>query len=86
MFANIDILFSFSMLLFLFQDDMEIVNLNAIEEAAQRVKGHIHVTPVMTCGMLNNMALGRNLFFKCELLQKTGSFKASILIKSCSVV
>ncbi|XP_003725943.2 serine racemase [Strongylocentrotus purpuratus] len=54
---------------------MENVNLNAIEEAAQRVKGHIHVTPVMTCGMLNNMAPGRNLFFKCELLQKTGSFK-----------
>ncbi|XP_063967958.1 serine racemase-like [Lytechinus pictus] len=54
---------------------MEIVNLNAIEDAAQRIKGHVHLTPVMTSGMMDKMTPGRNLYFKCELLQKTGSFK-----------
>lgn len=54
---------------------METVNLVEIEQAAHRIKGHVHMTPVMTCGMLDEMTNGRNLFFKCELLQKTGSFK-----------
>ncbi|XP_072164052.1 uncharacterized protein [Diadema setosum] len=54
---------------------MQAVTLESIEEAALRVKGHIHMTPVMTCGMLDSRAQGRKLFFKCELLQKTGSFK-----------
>nr|XP_054775353.1 serine racemase-like [Lytechinus pictus] len=54
---------------------MEMVDLKSIEDAAKRIKVHVHLTPVMTSGMIDKMIPGRNLFFKCELLQKTGSFK-----------
>ncbi|XP_041456248.1 serine racemase-like [Lytechinus variegatus] len=54
---------------------MEMVDLEAIEDAAKRIKVHVHLTPVMTSGMIDKMIPRRNLFFKCELLQKTGSFK-----------
>jgi threonine dehydratase len=43
-------------------------------EAKERVKGHVHHTPVMTCSWLNSQS-GHSLFFKCELFQKAGSFK-----------
>ena len=43
--------------------------------AAGRVlRGRVHRTPVLTSRALNGM-LGRELFFKCENLQRTGSFK-----------
>jgi len=48
--------------------------LDAIRVARQRIAPHIHRTPVMTCASLDRMA-GATLFFKCENLQKTGSFK-----------
>lgn len=46
----------------------------AILDAHTRIKERIHVTPVMTSASLDAMA-GARLFFKCENLQKTGSFK-----------
>ncbi len=49
-------------------------DLAAIREAHRRIAPHIHRTPVMTSASLDNMA-GARLFFKCENLQKTGSFK-----------
>src|SRR5258708_27136992 len=45
-----------------------------IEEAHERIRPRIHRTPVMTSESLNAMG-GAALFFKCENLQKTGSFK-----------
>ena len=45
-----------------------------IEEAHERIRPRIHRTPVMTSESLNAMS-GAELFFKCENLQKTGSFK-----------
>jgi threonine dehydratase len=45
-----------------------------IQEAHERIAPRIHRTPVMTSRSLNGMA-GAELFFKCENLQKTGSFK-----------
>src|SRR5262249_46187424 len=48
--------------------------LAAIRSAADRIAGWIHRTPVVTCHTLDHIA-GRSLFFKCENLQKTGSFK-----------
>jgi threonine dehydratase len=45
-----------------------------IQEAYDRIRPRIHRTPVMTSRSLNAMA-GAQLFFKCENLQKTGSFK-----------
>ncbi len=43
-------------------------------ETADRIRPYIHRTPVFTCQNLNQLT-GGNLFFKCENLQKTGSFK-----------
>jgi threonine dehydratase/serine racemase len=45
-----------------------------IQQAAQRIAGHAHRTPVITCATLDRMA-GRSLFFKCEQFQKAGAFK-----------
>jgi threonine dehydratase len=49
-------------------------SLDDIRVAARRIAPFIHRTPVMTCGTLDAMA-GARLYFKCENLQKTGSFK-----------
>ncbi len=46
----------------------------AILEAHARIAPRIHRTPVLTSASLDAMT-GAQLFFKCENLQKTGSFK-----------
>lgn len=43
--------------------------------AHERIKPHVHRTPVLTSRFLNELA-GAELFFKCENLQKAGAFKA----------
>ena len=50
------------------------IDWKTIEEAHERIRPRIHRTPVMTSRSLNAMAEAE-LFFKCENLQKTGSFK-----------
>jgi len=50
------------------------VNLHQIKEAYSRIKTHLKPTPVETSTYLDSLA-GYRLFFKCEQLQKTGSFK-----------
>lgn len=54
---------------------MTSLHLTDIEAAAKRLAGHIHQTPILTSTFLNN-ALGHNLYFKAENLQKVGAFKA----------
>jgi threonine dehydratase len=49
-------------------------SLETIREAHVRIAPHIHRTPVFRCHSLDKQA-GAELFFKCENLQKTGSFK-----------
>jgi threonine dehydratase len=49
-------------------------DLTSIREAAGRLAGLAHRTPVFTCSTLDRLA-GRALFFKCEQFQKSGSFK-----------
>ncbi len=49
-------------------------DLAAVRAAAARVAGLAHRTPAMTCDTLDRLA-GRRVVFKCENLQKTGSFK-----------
>jgi threonine dehydratase/serine racemase len=49
-------------------------DLRAVREAATRLAGVAHRTPVATCATLDRLA-GRRLFFKCEQLQKAGAFK-----------
>ncbi len=52
----------------------ENLNLDAIRAALHLIAPRIHRTPVITCASLDQIA-GARLFFKCENLQKTGSFK-----------
>jgi threonine dehydratase/serine racemase len=49
-------------------------DLDAVREAAARIRGFVHRTPVMTSETLDRLA-GRHVYFKCENLQKTGAFK-----------
>lgn len=46
----------------------------ALRQAAERLAGVAHLTPVATCATLDHLA-GRALFFKGEHLQKVGAFK-----------
>jgi len=45
-----------------------------IQEAHRRIKPRIHRTPILRSATLDALA-GAELFFKCDNLQKTGSFK-----------
>ncbi len=45
-----------------------------IKQAATRIRGRIHRTPVVTSRSFNERA-GREVFFKCENLQRAGAFK-----------
>src|SRR3989475_6351725 len=47
---------------------------DVILTAHARIAPRVHRTPVLTSASLNAMT-GAELFFKCENLQKTGSFK-----------
>jgi len=51
-----------------------LVGLEDVKEAARRIQGKAHLTPVLTCSALDDLA-GCRLFFKCENLQKVGAFK-----------
>src|SRR5437868_10562851 len=46
-----------------------------IKQAAARIAGRVHRTPVMTSRSFNEAA-GCEVFFKCENLQRAGAFKA----------
>src|SRR5579864_4955387 len=50
------------------------VTWEAIQAAHARIKPRIHRAPIMTSSSLDAM-IGARVFFKCENLQKTGSFK-----------
>ncbi len=45
-----------------------------INQARELIRGKLHRTPVVSASALGEMS-GTNLFLKCEMLQKTGSFK-----------
>src|SRR5215831_16569380 len=51
------------------------LSFDLIKEAAARIAGRVHQTPVMTSRSFNEAA-GREVFFKCENLQRAGAFKA----------
>jgi len=50
------------------------LTIELIKEAAARIAGHIHRTPVITSRSFNQRA-GREVFFKCENFQRAGAFK-----------
>ncbi len=45
-----------------------------VKAAQKRIKGHAHVTPIMTSRTLNAMT-GAQVFLKCENFQRMGAFK-----------
>jgi threonine dehydratase len=51
------------------------IKFDKIRAAHERIRAHIHRTPVLTSEQLNE-ASGASLFFKCENFQKIGAFKA----------
>jgi threonine dehydratase len=51
------------------------LDFDSIRAAHERIRLHVHRTPVLTSSRLNE-ASGGKLFFKCENLQKIGAFKA----------
>src|SRR5438105_3835820 len=51
------------------------LTLELIKQAADRIAGRVHRTPVMTSRSFNEVA-GCEVFFKCENLQRAGAFKA----------
>jgi threonine dehydratase len=51
------------------------IEFDKIRASHERIRPHIHRTPVMTSERLNE-ASGASLFFKCENFQKIGAFKA----------
>ncbi len=53
---------------------MSDVRWEEIVAARERISPSIHRTPIMTCATLDHIAK-KAIFFKCENLQKTGSFK-----------
>lgn len=50
-------------------------DLAAIREAHERIRPHVHRTPVMTSRAIDRRT-GRHVFFKCENFQRGGAFKA----------
>jgi threonine dehydratase len=51
------------------------LDFDSIRAAHERIRAHIHRTPVLTSSRLEE-ASGGHLFFKCENFQKIGAFKA----------
>src|SRR5204863_2735219 len=51
------------------------LTLELINQAATRIAGRVHRTPVITSRAFNEVA-GCEVFFKCENLQRAGAFKA----------
>ena len=45
-----------------------------VKSAHERIKPHIHRTPVLTSSYFNDL-VGAEIFFKCENFQKAGAFK-----------
>lgn len=53
---------------------MSIVNFEDVKDAAVRLQGLAHRTPVITSHTLNDL-VGAEVFLKCENLQRAGAFK-----------
>jgi len=53
---------------------MALIELSEIRDAAERIRGKVHHTPLLSASLLGDRARVR-LHLKCENFQKTGSFK-----------
>ena len=50
------------------------LTLKLIHEARERISGRVHHTPIVSSRLFNEAA-GKQVFFKCENLQRAGAFK-----------
>jgi threonine dehydratase len=50
------------------------LTIETIKAARERISSRIHRTPVITSRLFNEVA-GKQVFFKCENLQRAGAFK-----------
>src|SRR3989442_6861729 len=50
------------------------LHIETINLAAERIRGRVHLTPVITSRSFNE-ATGKEVFFKCENLPRAGAFK-----------
>ncbi|HEX6730525.1 MAG TPA: threonine/serine dehydratase [Pyrinomonadaceae bacterium] len=50
------------------------LTVDLIQEARERISGRVHRTPVVTSSLFNKAA-GKQVFFKCENVQRAGAFK-----------
>ena len=50
------------------------LDLDAVGQAHDRIRPHVHRTPIVKCETLNQLT-GCELFLKCENFQKSGAFK-----------
>ncbi|MFN3936700.1 MAG: beta-hydroxyaspartate dehydratase BhcB [Gemmobacter sp.] len=57
------------------QSGMTVPTFDDVIAAHERIRPHIHRTPILTSDHLNRLT-GAELFFKCENFQKAGAFKA----------
>lgn len=53
--------------------------------AKKRIAGTIHRTPVLTSSTINHLC-NKEVYFKCEHLQKTGSFKSRGALNAVSLL
>lgn len=51
------------------------ISFNDVLQASKRIKSIVHQTPVLTSSSINTLCDNRQLFFKVEAMQRTGSFK-----------
>src|SRR6185295_5250159 len=51
------------------------VTLADVLAAQERIRSHVHRTPVLTSRLIDE-TVGAQVFFKCEIFQKVGAFKA----------
>ena len=54
------------------------LTLEDMRRAHERIRDHIHYTPVLTSSFLNDLT-GAELFFKCENFQKAGLSRCVVL-------
>jgi len=55
-------------------DELIIPTWSDVEQAHERIRPHIHETPILTSEFMDELT-GATLFFKCENFQKAGAFK-----------
>src|SRR4051812_17377523 len=51
------------------------VTLADVQAARDRIRPHVHRTPVLTSHLIDEQ-VGAQVFFKCEIFQRVGAFKA----------